>query len=107
MLLTCKKGSLDASDKRKDVEKEIFLLFNVFDENKSWFLDENIQKRTSSPKSVNKEDDRFMESNLLHSINGLFYGNLMGLEFCLADKVALHMAVLGNEVDMHTSMFFS
>ena len=102
MLLTCKKGALDASNKRKDVAKEMFMLLNVFDENKSWHLDENIKNRTGKPSSVVKDDDAFKESNLLHGINGLFYGNLEGMEVCVGSKVAWHLAVLGNEVDMHT-----
>lgn len=78
-------------------------MLNVFDENKSWYLDENIKNNNLT--KVNKEDDGFKESNLLHSINGLFYGNLNGMEVCVGDKLAWHLAVLGNEVDMHTGMF--
>lgn len=103
MLLTCKKGALE-NDKRKDVAKEMFMLLNVFDENKSWHLDENI-KKASNPSSVVKDDDAFKESNLLHGINGLFYGNLDGMEVCVGSRVAWHLAVLGNEVDMHTGKY--
>ena len=107
ILLTCKKGALDGSNKRKDVSKEMFMLLNVFDENKSWHIDENIRSKTGNPSSVKKDDDAFKESNLLHSINGLFYGNLEGLDVCVGTKVAWNIAVLGNEVDMHTGQLKS
>ena len=102
ILLTCKKGALDSNDKLKYVDKEKFVLLSVFDENKSWYLDENLYRNELSPFSVDKEDADFQESNLMHSINGLFYGNLQGLDVCVGEKVAWYMAVLGNEVDMHT-----
>ena len=38
--MTCKKGILDDSGKRKDVDKDFFALFSVIDENLSWLLDE-------------------------------------------------------------------
>jgi hypothetical protein len=38
----------------------------------------------------------------MHSINGLFYANLPGLELCLGDKVSWHLFGIGNEVDIHT-----
>ncbi len=102
ILLTCKKGSLDAKGNRKDVDKEIVILASVFDENKSWYLDDNLRQNKINATTFNKEDEDFKESNLLHGLNGLFYGNLPGLDVCLGDKVAWYVANLGNEVDMHT-----
>eukprot|EP00794_Sanderia_malayensis_P014203 gene14203-15685_t len=105
ILLTCKKGSLDAHGNRKDVNKEFYVLASVFDENKSWYLDDNLIQNNIQPLSVNKEDDGFKESNLMHAMNGIFYGNLQGLDVCLGDKVVWYVANLGNEVDMHITTF--
>ena len=103
-MLTCKKGILGASGKRKDVDKDFFALFSVIDENESWLLDENIDKycRDSSKAKTMKEDDDFKEANKMHSINGFFYGNLPGLNICLGDKVRWYLFGLGTEVDIHT-----
>ena len=52
------------------------------------------------------EDEDYLESNLMHGINGYLYANLPGLEVCLGDKVSWHLIGLGNEVDMHTAYFY-
>lgn len=38
----------------------------VFDENLSWYLDENIRTFATAPTTVNKEEEGFMESNKMH-----------------------------------------
>lgn len=106
MIETCKSGILTDDGRRKDVQKEFYLLFNVLDENESWYLDENLRSNGIDPSKVNKNDDDFKESNLMHAINGRMYGNLEELDVCQGDEVAWHLSVLGSEVDMHTSKNF-
>ncbi|XP_075426526.1 ceruloplasmin-like [Ascaphus truei] len=89
------------NNKERGVDKNFFLMATVFDENKSWYLDENIEIFTKSPQNVSKEDDDFTESNMMHSINGYMYGNQPGLEMCKRNSVMWHMMGLGNEADMH------
>ncbi len=48
------------------MDKEFHLLATVFDENLSWYLDDNINRFAKQPKSVNKEDEDFQESNKMH-----------------------------------------
>ena len=103
ILLACKKGTLKTDGSMQvNVDKEIFLLLNVFDENKSWYLDDNLRMSGIDPAKINKEDEGFMESNLMHAINGRFFGNLEKLEVCYGKRVAWYLGSLGNEVDMHT-----
>lgn len=45
---------------------EFFLLATVFDENLSWYLDDNILMFTLSPDKIDKEDEDFQESNKMH-----------------------------------------
>lgn len=52
-------------DVRLDVDRDVFLLFNVVDENQSWYLEENIQKCTDAA-NVDPTDSDFTESNLMH-----------------------------------------
>ncbi|CAG5873623.1 unnamed protein product [Menidia menidia] len=106
-LLTCKKGTLKQMNGilvRTDVDKDVFLLFNVVDENLSWYLNENIQ-RVSDPDGVDTEDPDFEESNLMHSINGFTYGNLPGIQMCQHSTVSWHLFGIGNEVDIHSAFF--
>ncbi|CAL1573460.1 unnamed protein product [Knipowitschia caucasica] len=102
-LLVCKKGSLTENGTLRGVDKEFFFLFSVMDENLSWYLDENIQQFGSS--QSNPEDDDFIESNKMHAVNGLMYGNLRGLEMCAGDRVRWYTFGLGTEVDLHGVYF--
>lgn len=66
-LVVCRKGTLKEDGRRKDVDKEFSLLFMVFDENESWYLDENIRTYLhKNPKTFEVSDDDFMESNMMH-----------------------------------------
>ncbi|KAI3373677.1 hypothetical protein L3Q82_022271, partial [Scortum barcoo] len=102
-LLVCKKGALTENGTQKEVDKELFLLFSVMDENMSWYLDENIELFGSN--ETNSEGEEFKESNMMHAVNGRMYGNLLGLEMCAGDKVTWYTFGLGTEVDIHGVYF--
>ncbi|XP_054441156.1 ceruloplasmin isoform X2 [Pteronotus mesoamericanus] len=105
-LKICRKGSLHANGKQKDVHKEFYLFPTVFDENESLLLDDNIKTFTTAPDQVNKEDADFQESNKMHSINGFMYGNQPGLNMCKGDRVTWYLFSAGNEADVH-GIYFS
>lgn len=50
---------------RNDVAQDVFLMFNIVDENLSWYLKDNIEK-CSDPAGVDMDDPDFQESNLMH-----------------------------------------
>ncbi|XP_038202856.1 ceruloplasmin isoform X2 [Arvicola amphibius] len=102
----CKKGSLLANGRQKDVDKEFYLFPTVFDENESLLLDDNIRMFTTAPDHVNKQDEDFQESNKMHSMNGFMYGNQPGLSMCLGDSVVWYLFSAGNEADIH-GIYFS
>ncbi|XP_053179120.1 ceruloplasmin [Scomber japonicus] len=103
-LLVCRPGSLKKGA-QKNYIKEYHLLATVFDENLSWYLDDNIRTYATAPTTVKKEDEGFMESNQMHSINGFVYRNLPGLTMCKADKVTWHLSGLGTEIDLNSLYF--
>ncbi|XP_068176427.1 ceruloplasmin isoform X2 [Antennarius striatus] len=103
-LIICKRGTLDSHDNRLG-DYMFALLFMVSDENFSWYLDDNIKKYVKNPEENLKEDKDFIESNKMHGINGLLYGNLSGLSMCQGSKIHWHLFALGNEVDMHSVHF--
>ncbi|XP_008586665.1 PREDICTED: ceruloplasmin-like [Galeopterus variegatus] len=105
-LLVCRNGSLGKDGKQKGVDKEFYLLATIFDENRSYLLDENIRTFTTEPEKVDKEDSDFQESNRMYSINGYMYGNLPGLNMCLGDKVSWHVLSVGSQEDLH-GIYFS
>ncbi|KAF7665268.1 hypothetical protein LDENG_00142140 [Lucifuga dentata] len=108
-LVVCRPGTLWGDEgpnrQRADVEKEFALLFMVFDENQSWYLDDNIRKYLGVDPDTFVPDEDFEESNLMHGINGRLYGNLHGLVMTQGQKVDWYLLGMGNEVDMHTVHF--
>ncbi|NWV64933.1 HPHL1 protein, partial [Malurus elegans] len=85
----------------KGIDREFYLLFSIFDENDSWYLNKNIEAFTGDPSKVDENDAAFMESNKMHAVNGYLYGNLPGLTMCKNDKVSWHLIGLGSHYDMH------
>ncbi|XP_071378036.1 ferroxidase HEPHL1-like [Centroberyx affinis] len=102
-LLVCKKGTLGENGTQRDVDKELFLLFSVMDENLSWYLMENINVFGSNETDL--ADEAFEESNKMHAVNGFMYGNLPGLKVCAGDKVVWYTFGLGTEADIHGVYF--
>lgn len=64
-LVICKKSLARNLGFKKEIE-EFALLFMVFDENQSWFLDDNIKAHVKDPPKGLKEDAQFIESNKMH-----------------------------------------
>uniref|UniRef100_A0A8C4V4Q9 Ceruloplasmin n=1 Tax=Falco tinnunculus TaxID=100819 RepID=A0A8C4V4Q9_FALTI len=104
-LVICKPGTLDSNGKQKGIDKEFYLLFSVFDENLSWYLNANIRYYLRMEETSVKKDDGFEESNRMHAINGLMFGNLPGLNVCEGDNVSWHLLGLGSEADVHGAVF--
>uniref|UniRef100_A0A452QU76 ferroxidase n=1 Tax=Ursus americanus TaxID=9643 RepID=A0A452QU76_URSAM len=84
---------------------EFSLLFFVFDENESWYIDDNIKTYSEHPEKVNKDDEEFIESNKMHAINGRMFGNLQGLTMHVGDEVSWYLMGMGNEIDLHSVHF--
>ncbi|XP_078288378.1 ceruloplasmin isoform X1 [Panthera onca] len=84
---------------------EFSLLFFVFDENESWYIDDNIKTYSEHPEKVNKDDEEFIESNKMHAINGRMFGNLQGLTMHVGDEVNWYLMGMGNEIDLHSVHF--
>uniref|UniRef100_A0A8D0KUN2 ferroxidase n=1 Tax=Strix occidentalis caurina TaxID=311401 RepID=A0A8D0KUN2_STROC len=104
-LVICKPGTLDDNNKQKGIDKEFYLLFSVFDENLSWYLNANIKYYLRMEETSVKKDDGFEESNRMHAINGFMFGNLPGLTVCEGDNVSWHLLGLGSEADVHGAVF--
>jgi len=101
-IVITKKGMAKPDGSPVDVDRELFTLFTVFDENASPYLESNIKEYAGRPSSVLPDDDEFIESNLMHSINGYSYGNLPGLTMRVGQRVRWYLIGQGTEVDLHT-----
>ncbi|KAG8453015.1 hypothetical protein GDO86_004720 [Hymenochirus boettgeri] len=104
-LITCRKGVLNSEGQRNDVAREFALLFLVFDENMSWYLEENIKSYIHIDPDEMNITHEFEESNRIHAINGKIYGNLHGLTMTQGENTNWYLLGLGNEIDLHTVHF--
>eukprot|EP01083_Nonionella_stella_P047488 127084_1 len=86
--------------KPKDVNREYVTFFILYDENESHLAEDNVRKYLGVSASTDgDEDDEFVESNLMHSINGYLFGNLQTLWCSEGETVRWHTASFGNEMD--------
>ncbi|XP_036395942.1 coagulation factor V [Megalops cyprinoides] len=105
-LLICKSQSLDKRNAQLKADKEQHAMLVVFDENKSWYIDENIKSFCGDPSRVNKEDPEFYKSNVMHSINGYVYDSGQVLGFCNGEIVTWHMSSVGAQDYIQTATFY-
>lgn len=82
------------------MDREFITLFNVFDENTSLYRDVNIEKYTRGVEDP--DDEAFVESNLMHAMNGFVYGHMPGLTIRKGERVRWYLLGMGTEVDLHT-----
>lgn len=103
-IIVTKRGMARPDGSPKDVDRELIALYTVMDENSSLYLDNNVQKFAGNPESVDVEDDGFIESNLMHSINGYVFGNLPleSMTVHKGERVRWYVMAQGTEVDLHT-----
>lgn len=98
------RGRADADGKPLDVDREFISLYTVFDENVSPYLEKNFKEYALGEDLTQdlREDDDFMESNLMHAINGYVYGNMPGQVMEAGERVRWYLIGMGTEVDLHT-----
>jgi FtsP/CotA-like multicopper oxidase with cupredoxin domain len=100
-IIISRRGQLQSNGRLKGIDREFVVLFTVFDENKSFYLDKNTA--AFAPSAAGKAaDESFTESNLMHSMNGYVYSNLPGLTMSEGENVRWYQLALGTEVDLHT-----
>ncbi|KAM7380225.1 hypothetical protein PAMP_003537 [Pampus punctatissimus] len=96
-------------------DKEQHAVFTVFDENKSWYLDENIRQFSDRSK-VNKADIDFYKYNVMHNemtnihvltaINGYAFESGPCLGFCNGEVATWHVSSIGAQDYIQTATFY-
>uniref|UniRef100_A0A803XS56 ferroxidase n=1 Tax=Meleagris gallopavo TaxID=9103 RepID=A0A803XS56_MELGA len=104
-LLICFKKSMDQRGNQIMSDDMRLVLFSVFDENRSWYLEENIRRFCSDAAHVDRQDPQFYASNVMHTINGFVFDNLQ-LQLCLHEVVYWYVLSVGAQTDF-LSVFFS
>ncbi|XP_005038621.1 PREDICTED: coagulation factor V isoform X1 [Ficedula albicollis] len=94
-LLICKSEALTQKGVQKKADEEQQAVFAVFDENKSWYLEDNIKEYCSNPATVKRDEPKFYNSNLMHTINGYVSDSSEILGFCRDTVVQWHFSSVG------------
>ncbi|KAI5621196.1 coagulation factor V precursor, partial [Silurus asotus] len=105
-LLICKSQSLSTRNVQLRADKEQHAMFAVFDENKSWYINENILTYCGEPKNVKPDDPEFYDSNVMHTINGYVYESGQILGFCNGEIATWHVSSVGEQDDIQTATFY-
>ncbi|CAL9706975.1 unnamed protein product [Knipowitschia caucasica] len=102
-LLICKHGAIDRKGRLLSPDRELSLIFGIFDENRSWFYEENMSKSKQYPMA--NETVEFYESNVIHSVNGIMFS---GRQFvvCQTDVAFWHIANVGTQSNF-LSVYFT
>lgn len=102
-LLVCKNEAIDTRGRLFGPDKEWSVIFAVFDENRSWYIKDNMQK--SKLNSANLNNPEFYNSNVIYSVNGIMFS---GRQFviCKTDVAFWHVASVGTQSDF-LSVYFT
>jgi FtsP/CotA-like multicopper oxidase with cupredoxin domain len=101
-IIVTREGEARPDGTPEDVDREFVANFMVVDENGSPYLDRNVGSLPGRGRAVDTEDEEFVESNLMHAINGYVYGNGPGFDATQGERVRWYLMGMGTEVDLHT-----
>ncbi|XP_051513639.1 coagulation factor VIII-like [Myxocyprinus asiaticus] len=93
-LIVCKYQSLDKRGRVVTSDKEKKLFFTVFDENRSWYFEENIKRNSEDPTKIDRNDPEFYKYNVMHTVNGFMF-NQQQFRMCVGDVILWHVASIG------------
>jgi FtsP/CotA-like multicopper oxidase with cupredoxin domain len=117
-IIVARRGQTNSDGTPKDVDREIVALFTAFNENQSWYVQENIAAHISAAdqKALNKRDAKmsdphmyvtftgngFAETNFKFSINGYLYGDGPVMTMKQGQHVRWYLLDVGDVVNFHT-----
>ncbi|XP_069550600.1 coagulation factor VIII [Brachyistius frenatus] len=104
-LVICKSGTLQTHQNTQKNIQEFSLLFHTFDETKSWYMEENLQRHCVPPCQVNPDDPWYHISNKFAAINGYVAETLPGLLVAQHQPVRWHLLNVGSDREYHAVHF--
>jgi FtsP/CotA-like multicopper oxidase with cupredoxin domain len=119
-IIVARRGQANPDGTPKDVDREIVALFTAFNENESWYLQENIaahivgaDQKALADATANFSDSKgyftfagtgFGETNYKFSVNGYLYGDGPVMTVQQGQRVRWYMLDMGNvgALNFHT-----
>jgi len=110
------RGAAKPDGTPKDVDREFVNLFNIFDENQSWYLDRNIAAFAPAVKGAERGETiavgpegafslngtGFGDSNLKYTVNGYIYGNEPLMVMKKGERVRWYSVAIGFGFNFHS-----
>ena len=119
-IIVTRRGQANSDGTPKDVDREIVALFNTFNENQSWYVQENIaahisdaDQKTLDRREANFSDSQgyftfagtgFAETNYKFSVNGYLYGDGPVMTVTQGQRVRWYLLNMGDvgALNFHT-----
>ncbi len=117
-IIVARRGQTNSDGTPKDVDREIVALFAAFNENQSWYVEENVAAHISAAdqKALNTRDANlsdphmyvafmgrgFAETNFKFSVNGYLYANGPVMTMKQGQRVRWYLLDVGDVVNFHT-----
>lgn len=92
-----------------DVDTELVAYFGIFDESRSWYINENLKTYTNLTETSKivqiKNEEMFRRASAKYTLNGRIYGNINGFNTTQGDRVRWYVMALGTadwiQTDLH------
>ncbi len=118
-IIVARRGQANADGTPRDVDREIVALFSAFNENQSWYMQENASRITAADQkapgrdSANFSDAQgyftfagtgFVETNYKFSVNGYLYGDGPVMPVTQGQRVRWYLLDMGDvgALNFHT-----
>jgi len=115
-IIVTARGAARADGTPRDADREFVNLFNIFDENQSWYLDRNIAAFAPAVKGAERGETipvgpegafslngtGFGDANLKYTINGYVYGNEPLMVMKKGERVRWYLLAIGFGFNAHS-----
>ncbi|CAO2621092.1 Coagulation factor VIII [Lemmus lemmus] len=104
-LLICHTNTLNPAFGRQVAVQEFALFFTIFDETKSWYFNENVERNCKIPCNIQMEDPTLKENYRFHAINGYVMDTLPGLVMAQDQRIRWYLLSMGSNENIQSIHF--
>ncbi|KAM4818537.1 coagulation factor VIII isoform 1-T1 [Thomomys bottae] len=104
-ILICHTNTLNPAHGRQVTVQEFALFFTIFDETKSWYFTENMERNCRTSCNIQKEDPTLKENYRFHAINGYVMDTLPGLIMAQNQRIRWYLLTMGSNENIHSIHF--
>ncbi|XP_027288293.1 coagulation factor VIII isoform X3 [Cricetulus griseus] len=104
-ILICHENTLNPAHGRQVAVQEFALFFTIFDETKSWYFTENVERNCKTPCNIQMEDPTLKENYRFHAINGYVMDTLPGLVMAQDQRIRWYLLSMGSNENIQSIHF--